>query len=70
MPAAAKRGLAFITLGLSADDPRLPVVQKRFRHRAYRSRLYEVRWPNNTTAQPAMRKIPEGSLVCPEIALL
>jgi len=69
MPLAAKRGLEFITLGLSANDPRLSTILKRFKHRVYRSRLYEVQWSGKTpTAEQTA--IPAATQATPEIALL
>lgn len=44
---AARLGLEYLTLGFAAGDPRLGALQDRFRHRAYLSRLYRVRWPED-----------------------
>jgi len=40
---AARRGYAYLMVGLAACDPLLPVA-RRYRHIAYRSRLYTVCW--------------------------
>lgn len=61
---AKEGGLDFVALGFSVHDPRLAVVQNQFRCRAYRSLLFQVRWPDF----PAFR--PDDRLIFPEIALL
>jgi hypothetical protein len=63
---ARTRRLEFLTLGLVATDPRIPVLEKRFRPRLYRSRLYRVTWPD-AEAKPA--SLPSSPL-WPEVALL
>jgi len=43
---ATQRGLSFLTLGFAVDDPRLPLIRRRFSARTYTSRLYHVAWPD------------------------
>ncbi|HSY19923.1 MAG TPA: hypothetical protein VK815_16385 [Candidatus Acidoferrales bacterium] len=64
--AAARRGIELITLGFAANDPRLAVVQKKFRGREYRSRLYSVRWPDCGGAAAEL----DGRILAPEVAWL
>ena len=66
LAAAAQRKIKMLTLGLAANDPRLIVVQKHFRSREYRSRLYVVRWPDCGGAASELA----GNLLAPEVALL
>ena len=44
---AQAKGVAWLTLVLALDDPRVEAVRKRFSVREYRTRLYRVRWPDN-----------------------
>jgi len=64
--AAARRGIDLITLGFAANDPRLTIVQKNFRGREYRSRLYIVRWPDCGGAAAEL----DGRILAPEVAWL
>jgi hypothetical protein len=64
--AAARRGIELITLGFAVSDPRLAVVQKNFRRREYRSRLYVVRWPGGGGAAAEL----DGRILAPEVAWL
>ena len=66
LPVARARNLEYLTLGLVATDPRLPLLEKRFRPRRYLSRLYRVTWPDDP--HPA-RPFPAVAL-WPEVALL
>ncbi len=66
LPAARDRDLEFLTLGLVATDPRLALLEKRFRPRCYRSRLYRVTWP----ADPSAATPSAPLCLWPEIALL
>ena len=63
---AAGRGIEWLTLGLAAGDPRLAVVRRRFGGRAYRSRLYIVRWPGLGGSAQEL----DGRRPGPEVALL
>ena len=58
---AHRRGLATATLGLPPGDP----LTRRLRHRAYRSTLYRVTWPD---APPA--NLPDLAHATVELALL
>lgn len=69
LPTAAKRGLEFVIVGLASNDPRLPAVQKRFKNRLYRTRLYEVRWPGKDVSG-GENWIPLTSPILPEVGLL
>ncbi|MCC6823168.1 MAG: hypothetical protein IT579_20760 [Verrucomicrobia subdivision 3 bacterium] len=44
--AVADKGIEFLTLGFSANDPRLALLRNKFRSREYLSRIYLVRWPD------------------------
>ena len=61
------RDVDCLTIGFDARDPRLAVVRRAFRGRAYRTQLYVVHWPDGAAAANAI----EGRrLVGPEVALL
>ena len=61
---AAARGIDYLTLALPSADYRLALLQRRFRCRAYASRIYRVQWPDQ----------PEFALdarpILPDVALL
>jgi hypothetical protein len=61
---AADRGIDFLTLALPSDDSRLRSLQRRFRTRAYRSRIYRVEWRGMPEFSPDHRN------VLPDVALL
>lgn len=61
---AGALGLAFLTLGFDARDPRLAPVRRYFRGHEYRSRLYAVGWND----LPAL--CLDDGLCAPEVALL
>ncbi len=61
---AARRGLAYLTLGFPSDHPLLALVRQNFRARTYLSRLYRVQWPGDPA--PALDPGP----FLPEVALL
>ncbi|MCX6951147.1 MAG: hypothetical protein NTV51_03035 [Verrucomicrobia bacterium] len=63
---ARARQLEFLTLGLVASDPRLAPLERRFRPRTYRSRLYQVTWPGD----PAVPESFGPTSVRPEVAFL
>jgi len=63
---AARRGIALLTLGFDAKDPRLALVRKTFRCREYQSRLYVVRWPGIGGAAGEL----DDRCLGPEVALL
>lgn len=63
---ARTRSLEFLTLGLVAADPRLPLLKKRFQPRIYHSRLYRVTWPEDSNAPLPL----DAARLCPEVALL
>jgi hypothetical protein len=64
--AAASRGLEFLTLGFSANDPRLAIVRKKFGCREYKSRFFQVRWRDQNLEEPVLN----NDLIFPEVALL
>ena len=64
--AARTRHLEFLTLGLVATDPRLPLLVKRFRPRLYRSRLYRVTWPDDPPTSLSLGSAP----LWPEVSFL
>jgi hypothetical protein len=53
---AAIRGLAFVTVGCAADDPRLNCLRNQFRRREYWSRLYQVSWNHDETRDSSRRR--------------
>lgn len=63
-PLAARCGVEFVTLALPTTDSRLPALRRRFAARTWRSRLYQVSWPDDLPVE----------LCCgprlPEVALL
>ncbi|MEO7297193.1 MAG: hypothetical protein ABI042_01305 [Verrucomicrobiota bacterium] len=63
---ASERKIKFLTLGFAASDPRVATVQKQFRGREYRSRIYVVRWPEFGGAAAELDARP----LAPEVALL
>ncbi len=65
LPAARRRGLDFLTLGLSADDASLSGLRRSFRCREYRSRLYQVSWKGMKAGV-----VLDGRPVAPDVALL
>ena len=65
-PAARARGAEFIVVGFEAGDARLAELQRAFRARSYRSRLYQVSWPDEGTVE---RLSGRGGF-SPEVALL
>lgn len=65
-PAASSLGAEYLTLALPADDPRLPLLRRRFSTRIYRSRLYHVGWPDSTPPPPLLG----GARFLPDVSLL
>ncbi|MGV3532089.1 MAG: hypothetical protein ACO1QR_06935, partial [Chthoniobacteraceae bacterium] len=65
-PLAAQSGIEYLTLALPADDPRLPTLRRRFSTRNWRSRLYQVAWPD----LPSRPFRVHGSAFLPEVSLL
>jgi hypothetical protein len=63
--AAARSGIEYLTLGLPANDSRLPALRRRFSLRTWRSRLYRVSWPD----APQVMLDPDRKFL-PDIALL
>ena len=63
---AAHRAIELLTLGFAANDPRLEILCRRFRHRKYRSRIYIVRWPEIGGAAGELT----NAILLPEAALL
>jgi hypothetical protein len=61
---AAALGLDYLTLALPSNDPRLALIQRRHRCRAYASRLYRVRWPD----EPSV--VLDGRPILPDVAFL
>ena len=66
LPAAASRGIKFLTLGFANQDPRIKAVHAEFRCREYLSRLYQVAWNHDPLASEPLDSRP----ICPELALL
>lgn len=62
---ARARGLDFLTLGCPSEDPTMKPLRETFRCRDYRSRLYQVSWPE-TGSVIALDK----RSLAPEVALL
>lgn len=65
-PAARQCGIEFLTLGLAANDSRLPMLKRHFNSRVYQSRLYRVAWPDS----PAISQDFDPTHCLPEVALL
>jgi len=65
-PTATQCGVEFLTLGLAANDSRLPMLKKHFNSRVYQSRLYCVAWPDS----PATSQDFASTHCLPEVALL
>lgn len=63
---AAQRDIQLLTLGFASNDPRLNAMRKHFRFRAYRSRIYVVRWPGIGGSASEL----DGRILGPEVALL
>jgi hypothetical protein len=63
---AAGRGLEWLAVARDARDPELTTLRRLGRAREYRTRLYEVRWPD----WPAYRVEWRDGLFRPEVALL
>jgi hypothetical protein len=61
---AARRGIDFLTLALPSGDPRLDELQRYFRCRTYRSRIYRVSWPGYREVAPG------SSVILPDVSLL
>ncbi len=66
LPAAASRGIKFLTVGFAKQDPRIKAVQAAFRCREYLSRLYQVAWNHDPLTSEPLDSRP----FCPELALL
>jgi hypothetical protein len=61
---AAARGIDYLTLALPSADSRLAALKRRFRCRAYSSRIYRVQWPGRF-------EFPlDAGAILPEVALL
>lgn len=63
---AARMGVEWLTLARDVRDPELPVLRRTLAAREYRTRLYEVRWPD----QPASTDAWDARPFRPEVALL
>ena len=61
---AGQNGIELLAIGFDRRDPALTAVEKSFRGRQYRSRIYAVRWKSS----PAVRL--DDRLLMPEVALL
>jgi hypothetical protein len=66
LPAAATRGIKFLTLGFGSLDTRLEHIRAAFRCREYRSRLYRVAWSGESLALETLDK----RSISPEVAFL
>jgi hypothetical protein len=56
--------LDFLVVGFAVNDPRLALVRRHFRGRAYQSRIFQVRWNN------APRLVLGEQPIFPEVSLL
>jgi hypothetical protein len=65
-PLAASCGVEWLALALPADDERLASLRRRFSTRAWPSRLYRVRWPD----QPALAFASSEARSLPDVAWL
>lgn len=63
---AARRGLRYVVLGVSAAHPLLPGLRRTFSHRAYESVLYVAFWPEGEAVAAAL----DGRPSHPELAIL
>jgi hypothetical protein len=63
---AARRGLQYVVLGLSAAHPMMPAVRRAFKHRAYDSILHVAFWPEAAALATAL----DGRPSHPELAIL
>ncbi len=63
---AARRGISYVSLGLSRNDPRFELILQRFRCRIYHSRIYLVHWPDIGGTAADL----DPGLVSPELAFL
>jgi len=63
---AARRGLRYVVLGLSAAHPVLTALRREFTHRAYESVLYVACWPEDRALAAAL----DGRPSHPELAIL
>jgi hypothetical protein len=63
---AAKRGISYISLGLSGNDPRMATIIRTLPCRIYNSRIYLVRWPDIGGAAADL----DARLISPELAFL
>ncbi|HUR45223.1 MAG TPA: hypothetical protein VMZ27_05030 [Candidatus Saccharimonadales bacterium] len=63
---AAAKGVEFLTLGFSKNDPRLQVLRRQFNCREYQSHVYSITWPDENGAKPKL----DGRLLYPEVCLL
>jgi len=66
LPAAANRGIKFLTLGFGSQDARLEHIRAAFRCREYRSRLYQVAWNAESHGLETLDKLS----ISPEVAFL
>jgi hypothetical protein len=66
MDQTSRRGHQLLLLGLSHDNPMLPLVRKTFRHLTYRSQLYVVYWDDGKNAANSL----DGRVVHTDIAFL
>jgi hypothetical protein len=65
-PAANEAGADYLTLALATADSRLVELRRRLMTRTWRSRLYQIVWPD----RPAMKLQPQGAPFLPDVALL
>lgn len=63
---AAARGVECLALGFAADDPRLAIVRQLFPGAEYRSRIYQISWPDSRLSRVEL----DGGYLQPELALL
>ena len=66
MADAARRGLRYVVLGLSAAHPVITALRREFTHRAYESVLYVACWPEDQALAAAL----DGRPTHPELAIL
>ena len=66
LPAAATRGIRFMTLGFGSKDTRIEHIRGAFGCREYRSRLYQVAWNGESHRLETSDHLP----ISPEVAFL
>jgi hypothetical protein len=63
---AAAKGVEFLTMGFSKNDPRLQMLRRQFNCREYQTHVYSISWPDENGAKLKL----DGRLLYPEVCLL